>query len=154
MIWAIVAIGFFLVLLVKFPRFTISAVMLVGAGIGLLIVSGNQESDRRRNEEALVTAWADPVIPSAGCKPDYPITVHFGNGTKRTVNAISWELGIRRRGHSTNLVRFPSLTAKMDRILKPGESVSMCYSMPELEAKYEPEELEASAQMRYPEFAN
>ncbi len=123
-----------LILIAVFPR---AFVVIVVMGIALVgIVLAKNYFDARQKDS--ISIIVDTV--SASCRrPEYPFRITFMNGSRRTVDAVTFELSAFRSGHSTELAEANSFTS--DRILEPGDTYSLCYQMPKAKANNNPADL-------------
>jgi hypothetical protein len=151
MFWAIVGAVIFLVLLGNFPRATLGVLGVAVLGVILFVWRIDVVDSRKMAERNAVTAYAFPILPAPGCPENLPILVTFTNGAKRTVQAIHWELKVRRRGHSTNLASL-YLTPVMDKILAPGQKTALCYRLPSLSETHPIGELQPVAEVSWLDF--
>lgn len=67
----------------------------------------------------------------------FPLEHTISNTSDKTLLKVSWRLGVYERGRSTNLVKYSSIQSfDSDHILKPGESIKLCFEVPELEGAF------------------
>lgn len=147
--WVIIGI----VALVLAIRYSKQMVPIIGTTIGIIAILTaytlySQKVERQNEDqvEIMISYGSDK------CAKNLPISVSIRNNSPKTVNRVEWRLAAYQPGYSTNLInstnRFES-----DKILKPKESVDLCYSVPSFNKKCNPSELEYKVDYKMVYFA-
>jgi hypothetical protein len=128
--WIVGLLAFviFLVFLFRAPKQTIGclAVIVIIVAVAWYALVTKPAQDRERLEEqVLVTV----VYDEEKCSKDYPLAVSIHNKSNKTVTRVEWDFNAYRSGFSTNLAGYQKYSS--DRILRPGESWSVCYRLPQ-----------------------
>lgn len=152
MAWVALVVG--LVLLFLFPKQMGAVIAIaIAAGAGLYLYTQHQDRLSREERDRVVVRveyGADKECPAS-----QPLRVFVGNSTDRTVTKIEFQLEIRQPGYSNNLIQgYGSGSFKTDRILKPKEGYSLCYSAPKLRGNPPLTDLEYSIARKDVTFAN
>ncbi len=118
----------FVIFLFKAPKQTIGClvVIIIIIAIAWYALVTKPQQDRKRLEEQVVVTV---VYDEEKCSRDYPLAVFIRNTSNKTVTKVEWHLNAYRPGFSSNLAGYESYSS--DKILKPGESWSVCYRLPE-----------------------
>jgi hypothetical protein len=124
----IVGVGVFLVLLFVFPRAMGGLIVLCGLVIGGFLLWTKLESDSRAREREAVSITATYDI--ARCSPEYPLLISIGNGSSKTIEAISFGIEGHRTGYSAPLYDSGYAGYSSDRIITRGSSWVTCWSLP------------------------
>ncbi len=139
----------FLIVLIRFPRQTLSVIGLLIVGIIILwhttITIPENARKARDGKIQLLVSYNTEV-----CSPEYPLNIVIVNKSDKTIADTNWELAAYIPGHSSNLVDYSGEDYSCDKIIKAGESWSICYKLPEkLESSnYELGKLEYKIQYR------
>ena len=124
----------FVVVLVAYPKQTIGCgiALLAAAAIGIAILIHNdqEQSQRWRARESAITATV--TYSPRTCGDSAPLSVTVRNGSSETLDSIEMRLEAYRPGRSTDLLEssYTDHTLKWDKILPPGQSETLCYSLP------------------------
>ena len=118
----------FLVFLFKAPKQALGCLVVIVIIIAVAwyaLVTKPAQDRKRLEEQVAVTV----VYDESKCSKDYPLAVNIHNTSSKTVTKVEWHFNAYRPGFSSNLAGYQSYSS--DRILKPGESWSVCYRLPE-----------------------
>ena len=132
MVW-VVGIGIGLLLLFAFPKqmgAVILFLVLAGAGLfGFITLQEQQRAEeyRKKVESIGLSASFDMVR----CSAEFPILIGIRNGYTETIQSLNFELGGYREGFSSPVYLGRSLQS--DRIIRPGETYEVCWSVPSLD---------------------
>lgn len=131
MIYVIGILGVLLLLCI-FPRqmIAIGAVVTV---LALFIAGYWFFEDRSAKRDQVAVVIGVEYSTSGDCGRDYPLRVSIVNLSDKVVERAQWQFVARLSGHSSNLVQRESFIHS-DRILRPGESAVLCFSLPSLGA--------------------
>ena len=69
---------------------------------------------------------------SVQCSEEFPLLIVIENSSDRVVSKIEWDIGVFKKGHSTDLSSSGFRQYSSDKILSPSESLKLCYSNPNL----------------------
>lgn len=131
-VW-IVGIGIGLLLLFSYPKQIGALILLVVLGaVGLFMAIQNAEQRRAEEHRKKVasiglTATFDPVR----CAAEFPILIGFRNGYTQTIQSLNFDLAGYREGFSSPV--YVGRYLRSDRIIRPGETYEICWSVPSLE---------------------
>ena len=141
-LFATAALSIFAFALFKYPRPTLYVLGgLIGIGAAGWFYFTILETHKKQKEAKVqVTAAYD----LDHCKSQYfPIRVIILNNSESTVTKTEWRLEAFAPSRSSNLVKYAYLSS--DRILKPHQTITLCYQVPDLSEKVDPATLEWSA---------
>jgi hypothetical protein len=74
------------------------------------------------------------------CAEPFPLHIIVGNLSGRTINKVSFWVEARKPGHSTNLTKFD--THSDDKIIPPEQGWGICWRLPQLTEKVDPQTLQ------------
>lgn len=103
--------------------FLVGLIALLGLIFSLLFYLQDRQSRERRASQDLVKVSA--AYDKVNCDKDYPYLYWVKNESQRTVEKVDFTVQIRRRGYSSALNRYTSLTE--DKILRPGDEIGGCF---------------------------
>jgi hypothetical protein len=124
----------FVVVLVAYPKQTlgcgIALLAIAAIGIAVIIHNDEEKSQRWRARENAITAAV--VYSPRTCGDSAPLAITVRNGSSETLGSVEMRLEAYRPGHSTDLLQssYSDHTLKWDKILPPGQSETLCYSLP------------------------
>ena len=129
-LFGLVILLVFLFLLFKYPKQTLSIAGLLVVCVVILgyvfVILPEQKRTERRNKVTVSVAYN---VNYCGLK--YPLHVMIANRSDKTVMKVTWSLVVTKPGFSTNLVEYGlGNHYSCDKILKPGETWSLCYMLP------------------------
>ena len=106
--------------------------VLVLAVIGLVVyILVNNYRYEEAKKKVNISVFYNPER----CSKEYPMGVLIENGGDRTIHDTSFDISIKREGHSSKLTSYvPSYTT--DKIIKPGEKYGACWTYPELKKEH------------------
>lgn len=137
----IVGIGIGLALLFNYPK-QMAAVLLVlaiGAGgfFGFVYFQDQRRAERHREAQESVSMAAS--FDADRCSPEFPILVKISNSNAENLLSLSFSLVAFREGYSASVYEEPYQTS--DKIIPPGKTYSVCWSVPRLDAATPPQSL-------------
>ncbi len=145
MIWAGVLVVV-VVLLFVFPQQMGVLLAVIFAGIGITVLIMFIDSYRTEKAEESVSIVVSYV--PASCSEDFPLHYKITNGGKKIVNKVEWNITATREGYSNNVVNYIysgydeyDTPFSSDKILKPGEFLSVCHMAPSTKTETPPQNL-------------
>ncbi len=165
MIWAVTIV--IIVLLFIYPKQTGFLLFILLVGIGIVALIDYLVSYQKEKEQKLVSV-AVSYDPSS-CSKDSPLFFKIKNDSKKIVNKVSWNVIVTAKGSSNNIVdyeSFPSYQGEYstrhhsesstpystDKVLTPGELLSVCYKAPLIREKLPSQNIIWKVSNKYSEF--
>lgn len=143
---------FFLIVLINFPKQTLSAIGVLIVGVLILwyafVTIPEQKREYAENKVKIFVTYN-----ATACSPEYPLSIIIINNSGKTLNKAEWRLGAYRTGYSSNLIGYGN-DYSSDKIIKSGESWSACYNIPKnlLSIGYGLDKLEYKVEYKYLNF--
>lgn len=123
MVW-VVGIGILAFLLLVFPRQVGGVVLLLiiaGAAIWTYLHFEQRSAERERSRISIA------VTANTGCEdPEYPLSVSISNGTRKTIEHLTFDLVAIRPGHSG---KFYDRLLSSDRIIPANHTYRACWKL-------------------------
>lgn len=146
--FGLVVLIIFVIVLIKFPKPTLITIgVLIVIGVISWYVGIERPEKERKLQESLVTVEIE--FDTKEC-PNifFPLKTQIMNKSKKTVEKVTWSLGVYKPGFSTDLSGYKD-DYKNDKILKPGEGWQTCYPWPEtMEVDNDFRKLQYKAEMK------
>jgi len=145
MVWIIgLVVLILLVVSAGFRKF--AGIFVLIAVIGGVIYWQYQENEEKQRDAVTVTVRYD----TKSCSKEFPLFVTIKNGSNKTVEKVSWNIGAYKQGYSNNVVDYGyyseySTLYSSDKILNSGQGHAVCYKVPALTGTLEPQNLNWSA---------
>lgn len=130
MVWifGIICLIIFIIILINFPKQT----LIVFFSLILLIVflwykyiTVPDQYRKSITDKVSVTV----LYNVATCNYYSPLFITIINNSNKTITKVSWDVNTYVPGYSTDISGWPN-NYSSDKILKPGESWSSCYTLP------------------------
>ena len=127
MAW-VIGIAVFFLLLFVFPRYALSIVLVIAAGVVGVHIS--EQIERQKRAEILAKFIITISYGGEKCSGSHPLFIRFFNGSDQTVtNAEFSVLGYRNgAGNPAMSSRFSAY--KSDRIIPSNEGWANCWTLP------------------------
>ncbi len=137
-----------IILLFVFPKQMgiLLVVVVVGIVTTYLYLEAENKKQKKQRDDVTVTIRYD----TKSCSKEFPLLVTIKNGSKKTVNKVSWNIGAYKKGYSNNVVEYGysgeyRTPYSSDKILSSGQGHAVCYKVPPLSRTLEPQNLNWSA---------
>ena len=146
MIWIAIIIG--IIFLFVFPKQMGILILVTVVGIGATYLYLDAENNNRKKQRDAVTVTVR--YDTKSCSKEFPLFVTIKNGSNKTVEKVSWNIGAYKQGYSNNVVDYGyyseySTLYSSDKILNSGQGHAVCYKVPALTGTLEPQNLNWSA---------
>lgn len=112
----------------KFPKqmFVLLGLIILGI-ITLWYFTEKLPNDKKKKLQDNITIAL--TYDTTNCGSGYPLFVKINNNSNEVVKKISWDLNVFNPGYSTELSGYND-DYTCDKILKPGEKWTNCYTLP------------------------
>lgn len=128
--------------LIKFFKY-VGGLFLILVIIGIALAGyGYYHNSYQRNKVSISVAYD----PDSLCTKEFPLAIHIHNKSIRTVIETRFEVEIKRKGYSNNLVAsglkpgkrlsYYNSQYETDKIIEPNGYHVSCWVVPELEYKH------------------
>jgi hypothetical protein len=114
-------------LIVKWILIALAAIVVLTAiGVGIYYAHNWYTYDRHA-EAVTPFIRIDPELCKTG---GYPLFIAFSNKSSKTIDRVSFTIGAKVQGRSSDIADYKSVSS--DTIIKAGDGIGHCYSLPKL----------------------